>query len=108
MGCHSKLGFAHFRAGDAAAAAHCFGQAAAIFREVGQMPYLAVTFTSLADVEAVAGDAAAASRSRAVAGAVLDALPPSDAGQVRAWITRQAEPPPAVALAADVQSPAEQ
>jgi tetratricopeptide (TPR) repeat protein len=91
----SNLGLAHYRAGDHARAVSRYQQAAAVFREIGDMPYLAATFTSLADAYDAAGYADAARRSRAEASAILDALPPADAEQVRAWIAREAAPPQA-------------
>jgi len=91
------LGLAHLRAGDHAAAAGSYQQAAEAFRELGDMPDLASALTLLAAAEEAAGDAAGAAGHRAAADAVLDGMPPADARQVRAWIEREAAPPPAPA-----------
>jgi hypothetical protein len=56
------------------------------------MPFLAAAFTSLADAREATGDTAGASRNRARAEEILDAMPPSDAEQVRAWIARETGP----------------
>jgi hypothetical protein len=87
-----------------------------VFREIGDMPYLAATFTSLAGAYDAAGNAGAydaagnadaARRDRAEASAIFDALPYADAAQVRAWIAREAAAPPAAVLTPDPRSPAE-
>ena len=74
-----------------------------MFREIGDMPYLAATFTSLAGLRR-RGNADAARRDRAEASAILDALPYADAAQVRAWIAREAAAPPAAVLTPDPRS----
>jgi tetratricopeptide (TPR) repeat protein len=103
----SNLGLAHYRAGDHTRAVIRYEQAADVFREIGDMPYLAATFTSLAGAYDAAGNADAARRDRAEASAILDALPYADAAQVRAWIAREAAAPPAAVLTPDPRSPAE-
>ena len=102
------LGLAHFRAGDHAAAASRYAQAAEVYREIGDMPDLAAALTLLADAQNAAGDPGAARGSRAAAGSILDGMPPSDAEQVRAWIAREAAPPPVGSRAADPHPPADQ
>jgi hypothetical protein len=65
------------------------------------MPDLATALTLLADAQEAESDAAAARRSRSAAELILDGMPPADAGQVRAWIAREAATPPAGPRAAD-------
>jgi hypothetical protein len=83
-----------------------YEQAADVFREIGDLPYLAATFTSLAGAYDATGNADAARRNQAKASAVLDALPPANAAQVRAWIAREAAAPQAAVLTPDPRSPA--
>jgi tetratricopeptide (TPR) repeat protein/transcriptional regulator with XRE-family HTH domain len=101
------LGLAHFGAGDHATAASRYEQAAEAYREIGAMPDLATTLFLLAVTRKAAGDTAAAQRSRAAAGAILDAMPSSDAERVRSWIRLEADPPPAAVRAPDPCPPAD-
>jgi tetratricopeptide (TPR) repeat protein len=84
----SSLGLAYSRIGDHERAAACYEEAVATYRELGDMPYLAAALTALGDAQTAAGDAAAARESHAAARRLLDAMPPSDASQVRAWASR--------------------
>jgi tetratricopeptide (TPR) repeat protein len=89
----SSLGLAHSRSGDHERAAACYQEAVATYRDLGDMPYLAAALTALGDAQADAGDAAAARESRAAARRALDAIPPSDASQIRAWASRDTSAP---------------
>jgi tetratricopeptide (TPR) repeat protein len=85
-----SLGLTHSRTGDHERAAACYQEAVATYRDLGDMPYLAAALTALGDAQADAGDAAAARESRAAARRALESIPPSTAGQVRAWASRDA------------------
>ena len=87
----SSLGLTYSRMGDHERAAACYAEAVATYRDLGDMPYLAAALTALGDAQASAGHPAAARESHAAARRALDAMPPSDASQVQAWASRDAD-----------------
>jgi tetratricopeptide (TPR) repeat protein len=88
------LGLAYSGAGDHAAAAGCFGQAAEAYRAIGLVSDVAEALSMLTVTQAAAGNAVAARQSRAAAEDIIGGMPPADAARLRKFIERESSPPP--------------
>jgi len=100
------LGLARFGTGDYPAAAASYEQAAQVYRELGYMPDYAAALSLVAGAWEAAGDFTSARRTRAESEAIIDAMPAAEAARLRAWIEREAAPPPAAPRAPDPGPPA--
>ncbi|WP_460917090.1 tetratricopeptide repeat protein [Plantactinospora veratri] len=78
-----SLGYAHHHLGSHAEAAHCYQQALALVRTLGDRYFEADTLTRLADTQEAADDIRAARESLQTALDILVDLDHSDAAEVR-------------------------